>query len=162
MTIASAALRPRLAAIVFVLSAFVAGCDDLFAPNRIEGVYALEKVGDSPVPYEDTSYRHMFLFAPMKFVTVADTIELRSDGTGEQRSVYYQQLLDEPTGDTSRVSVPLRHYRIDGTLHLFFDFCAPGCGTYREEVRAADGTSFLMGPLESSRRYRRVDAAGSP
>jgi hypothetical protein len=75
-------MRGRLTLLIGTMLAGVAGCTDVLSPVDYFGEYALTRVGGNALP------AFVFDNGSVSAVVVADTIRIRSDGTGSRTGVW--------------------------------------------------------------------------
>lgn len=128
----------------------VVSCSDPVSPPVPDGLFVLERVSGVAVPvvvYADDVFR---------YITVAETLTVRSDGVGEQASVQRVERRDgtgSPNIIAWRVPIELRSTR-SGLQFVrgcpINAACQPSAPV--EVSRTADGLSFSVGA--ERRQYR--------
>lgn len=108
--------------------------------DRVEGVFVLESISGQPLPY---SYERppSFNFAARRVVVMADTIELRPDGHGENRGLSRQRILPDGIEETFPSYMSFAH-RFDGRTVVLDSL----------ECRANSDDPYLLCVVGESRR----------
>lgn len=108
----------RLAILAFSL--FALGCSDPLAPDDVDGLYVLQRIGSEALPatlFENECYA---------LRVISEAILLRSNGTGTISGV--QQTMSCQDGDTARVArwveKPIRFQVVGGRIEIEF-VCGP-------------------------------------
>jgi hypothetical protein len=148
------AISARLA---MVCATLLAGCEE---PTRsldpIEGVFVLRTVGAVPLPAVTGSA------LDLQFITLADTIVLRADGSGEQRKSTVRRNLTTNARDTTNTLLQLDHERRGNTVRTTVISCAPICDVLPNVADySLDGGWLVKGPAPIAYRYESVGPGGA-
>lgn len=145
---------PRLALSLALGAALVAGCDrSPLSPGEVAGRYVLVSVNDEPLPAVVSET------ADVTTVVLADTLQLRSDGTGLELRL--ESLTTHPGNVTTEETStsPLTFRRVGSTLEIVYP-CSPDPDTFCLSVpavaeRTADG--LLIHLANNDLAFRRID-----
>ncbi len=133
-----------------LVAASLIACSDPIGPPVPSGLFVLERVSGVSLPaviHEDAFYR---------YITVADSMTVRSDGSGEQSSVQRVERIDgsaAPYTVSWRAPIGFRSAR-DGLVYVRGCPINANCAPFAPiaVTRTADGLAFTVG--DERREYR--------
>ncbi|HEY0929852.1 MAG TPA: hypothetical protein VGE27_08015 [Gemmatimonas sp.] len=144
----------RLLSLGGALVLFASGCGKPIEPNPFDGVFVLRTVGGSHVP----AVTHV-AFAT-EYWTLADTIVLRGDGSGEWKSRYSRHDLSTGLRDTTRTNSQFSYYLSDSMVRASDITCEPMCQRVPDERDfTVDGEWLTLGSGSSLHRYERITSS---
>jgi hypothetical protein len=154
----------KLSRLSAIAARFAVACTTLLAgcqePTRsldpIEGVFVLRTVGAAPVPAVTGSA------LDLQFITVADTIVLRADGSGEQRKTTVRRNLTTNARDTTHALLLLDHERRGDKVRTTVISCEPICEVIPNVAEyTLDSGWLVLGPGAIAYRYAPVGPGGA-
>lgn len=149
----SHATYPRWRAILGVSAvAFLSwSCEQPTAPVRVDGVFVLRTVGAKPIPAVTG------VILGTEFSVLADTITLRTDGSGEWTSTTARRNLGTGATDTTRTVKQFVHSGSGATVLATGITCEPICRVTPDEARFLyDGSWLTLGAGPAAQLYERT------
>lgn len=152
----SARLKCRHTLCVAVALLFSWGCEPVSAPELIDGVFVLRTVGTNPVPAVTS------VTLGTEFSVLADTVTLRTDGSGQWNSTTARRDLGSGASDTTRTTRQFVYSRSGTTVRATNITCDPICDVLPGEAAFVyDGTWLTLGFGPGAQRYERIPPSPS-
>lgn len=138
-------------------AALMSGCQEPISPStRVDGLFVLRTVGTIPLPaVTDT-------IVNTQFIALADTIVLRADGSGEQRSIGSRHNLTTDFRDTTRTVLHFDYRRRGASVRATEITCEPLCDFLGDSLEfRLEGEWLVTGLGASEARFERVGPGGA-